>query len=304
MKVLVVYGGDSPEHDVSVRSGMAVMRAGEKAGHDVSGFEFDGTESEALVSAIKSVDVVLPILHGKGGEDGYIQSILEKHSVKYLGSDPLSSKNCFDKEITRRTLKQNGILVPEGGLLSYDEYMASEISGHKHVLKPVDGGSTIDTVIVRDIAIYSPESSKPLFDKHQKLLVEELIEGVEITVAVVDGLEGKLIPIEIIPPEGAEFDYDNKYNGKTQEICPPINVSHDDQERAMELSEKVHQIMGCRHLSRTDIILTPSGEMYVLEINTIPGLTDQSLVPGTAKTAGYEMPDLVDHFIKLANSSH
>jgi D-alanine-D-alanine ligase len=113
-------------------------------------------------------------------------------------------------------------------------------------------------------------------------------------------LDGKALPvIEIIPPENEEFDYDNKYNGKTRELCPAINVAGDVQIKAQKLAETVHSLTGARHLSRIDIMVTPDEDLYVLELNTIPGLTEQSLFPKAAQSAGISMPDLVKRFYEM-----
>src|SRR5439155_118541 len=120
--------------------------------------------------------------------------------------------------------------------------------------------------------------------KYDQMLLEELIEGVEITVPV---LGDKALPVvEIVPPEGGEFDYDNKYNGRTQEICPARSISAKTQEQAQRLAERIHRLAGARHLSRTDLMVSADGKLYVLEINTIPGLTAQSLIPKSAAAAG------------------
>jgi D-alanine-D-alanine ligase len=130
------------------------------------------------------------------------------------------------------------------------------------------------------------------------MLLEELIEGVEITVPV---LGDKALPVvEIIPPVGGEFDYENKYNGATQELCPPPHVSAEKQKEAQSVAERIHKEVGARHISRTDLILDKNGKLWVLEINTMPGLSDQSLTPLAAKAAGMDMQQLVQKFLQMA----
>jgi D-alanine-D-alanine ligase len=129
------------------------------------------------------------------------------------------------------------------------------------------------------------------------MLLEELIEGTEITVPI---LGDQALPvIEIIPPQGKEFDYENKYNGTTQELCPPQHVSAEKQQEAQRLAEKIHKAAGVRHLSRTDIIIDENGKLWVLELNTIPGLTDQSLFPKAAAAAGINMQQLMQKFLDM-----
>lgn len=128
-------------------------------------------------------------------------------------------------------------------------------------------------------------------------VIEELIEGVEITVPVLDN---KALPvIEIKPPPGDEFDYDNKYNGETEEICPPVSVSKELQRVAQDYAEKAHAMLGCRHLSRSDFIVASDGRVVMLELNTMPGMTDQSLYPKSAKVAGIDFPELMKKFASL-----
>ena len=296
MKIAVLYGGFSAEREVSLRSGKSVYDASIEAGFNAD--LIDVTEiNSALATSLKSYDIVLPIMHGMGGEDGQIQKLLEGIGVAYLGCDSSVSAQCFFKNQARKKMIDAAIPMPEGGLMNVEEYRHSMLSIVPHVIKPNDGGSSIDTLLVKD-----PKNNKfaeELFSKHNKMIVEELIDGIELTVPLIDGLN--LVPIEIIPPSGGEFDYDNKYNGKTQELCPPKNISKDKQQEAIDLAKKVHSTMGCRHMSRTDMIMTPDGELIVLETNTIPGLTAQSLMPKAAVQAGLTMPELVSHFIKISS---
>lgn len=295
MKVLVIGGGISDEREVALRSSKSTFDAAKAAGFDVDFYDWDG-DKEWLIENGRSYDVALPILHGYGGEDGQIQSILDKIGIRYLGSDSIVSKKCYDKQLTKNLLLENGILMPKGQMVDRIGYDESELSNSRHVLKPVDGGSSIDMLIdvVRNDT--NPARLDELFAKHSEMLIEEYIDGIEITIPVLDGKD--LPVIEIIPPTGETFDYQNKYNGKTNEVCPPKNVDVTTQDRAVDLAHKVHQIMGCRHFSRVDIIVR-SNELYVLEINTIPGLTPTSLFPLSAKTAGIEMPQLVAYLLQL-----
>jgi D-alanine-D-alanine ligase len=173
--------------------------------------------------------------------------------------------------------------------------------GKSFVLKPIEGGSTLDALIARTPSPEKLEEAKQLLKKYDKMLLEELIFGIEITVPV---LGNKALPvIEIIPPADKEFDYENKYNGASQELCPPQNVSDEIQKRAQELAERIHKLCGCNDMSRTDMIIDESGELFVLETNTIPGLTDQSLFPKAAAEAGHSMSELVDILVKSALKS-
>jgi D-alanine-D-alanine ligase len=294
MRVLVLLGGDSNEREVSLRSGAAVRDALTDGGHDVQ--IFDPQQGyEGLKDFVGKVDFVFPILHGKGGEDGTVQAELEKSGFKYLGADSRVSRFCFDKVAFKKLLNKLSILVPKGEVVTKDSILNSGLIKKPYVLKPIDGGSTIDAFIIRNPKTnsYNPK----VFNKYGKMLLEELIIGSEITVPVLG--DTALPVIEIIPPDGKEFDYENKYNGATAEICPPKTVFEDKQKEAQEIAEKVHNAAGVRHLSRTDIIIDKDGKLWVLELNTMPGMTAQSLFPKSAAVVGITMPQLVNKFVEL-----
>lgn len=294
-KILVLGGGDSPEREISLLSSAAVAKALKKAGFEVS--QKDPKDGLNFIKDIRSNTIVFPILHGVGGEDGEVQKELEKHKIPFLGSGSESSRNCFDKWLTRQILEQNDILMAPASYVSHAEYLEHEMASRPHVLKTIDGGSSIGTYIVRNPSDASSSEIKNIFANTEKAIVEELAEGIEITVPILDK---KALPvIEIKPPQNEEFDYENKYNGATQEICPPQNVNETKQKQVQEISEKVHRVMQCRHFSRVDLIIRPDGSMVVLEINTIPGMTDQSLFPLSAKQYGLNMPDLMKQFVNL-----
>lgn len=299
MKILVIGGGISGERDVSLRSSKSVFDAISE-NHQKEFYDWDGS-TDWLEQNLKNFDVVLPILHGEGGEDGQIQKILEVQGAKYLGSDSAVSKICIDKDKTQEALQRNTVLVPKYQVLSYQQYVESPIVQGRHVVKPVNGGSSLHTFIDVRPNDSSATQIKQAFDMHGNMMIEEFIAGTEVTVPV---LEGKTLPlIEIIPPEGGFFDYDNKYNGLTQELCPSPNVSRDLQKKAQEIATAVHNTLGCKHLSRVDMIIDPTGQIYTLEINTMPGMTDQSLFPKSANQIGMSMQDLVEYLIDLVGQS-
>jgi D-alanine-D-alanine ligase len=293
--VLVLKGGNSPEREVSLRSAKAVARALIEAGYSV--YEYDTMDGFGDIEKYKNrVDLVFPVLHGVGGEDGTIQKYLESHRMKFLGSGSESSEISFDKQKFKDCVAEYGIKTPTGQLVDEDGFFQSEIITKPFVLKPVDGGSSLDTVISRK-PLGDKNQIYDVFKRHRQMLLEELIDGDEITVPVLG--EEALPVIEIVPPQGGEFDYENKYNGMTQEICPPISISQDVQVRARSLALQVHQAVGARHFSRVDMIIDNKGEIYVLEINTIPGLTEQSLLPKSAGVYGLDMVGFVKRLVEL-----
>ena len=295
MKVIVLGGGDSPEREISLRSAKYIAKAARDAGFDVE--EYDPSKGLTYIVKVPKSTLVLPILHGINGEDGVIQAVLEEHNLPYLGSNSTSSAACFDKWKTREVLKATNLPMTKGALVTKNTYASHFLSKRPHVLKVRRGGSSIGTLIVRDIAKRDMGEIDKIFTIDSEALIEELIEGPELTIPILD--QSALPVIEIVPPEGKEFDYENKYNGLTQEICPPINVSMDIQKEAQVLAEKVHKVMNCRHLSRVDIMADKNDSLFVLEINTIPGLTDQSLYPKSAAAAGIDMPSLVKKFVDM-----
>jgi D-alanine-D-alanine ligase len=288
--ILVICGGTSAERDVSLRSGAAVMAALQQAGHAVTSFDSAENLPDRL---FKTPDVVFPLLHGAGGEDGVLQARLEALNVPYVGSDSRASALCFDKWTYKRLL-QDSFTLPEGELVTATSFAASPLRKHPFVLKPHDGGSSVDTFIVRDPDSFTAEP----FATHERMLLERLVEGQELTVGILG--DTPLPVIEIIPPQDGEFDYDNKYNGRTTELCPPLHIDSAIQAEAQHVALEAHRRTGCRHLSRSDFMVDKNGTLYLLETNTIPGMTNESLLPKMAATAGMDMPELCDKLVRMA----
>lgn len=297
MRILVLSGGSSDEREVSLRSGKNVRRALVAAGYETS--HYDPADSDiSLQKAVEGCEAVFFALHGSGGEDGTTQAYLERLGVPYVGSGIYASELCFDKWNYRALLASHGLPIAAGELVDAENFRNSPLITRPFVLKPPKGGSSIDTILVRDVGNLPWERIELDFKKHRQLLLEELIEGTEITVGVVGTTS--LTVIEIIPPANAEFDYENKYNGATQELCPPLHVSDDIQRQAQSLALRIHQLCDCKGMSRTDMMINNAGELIVLETNTIPGMTEQSLLPKAAQTDGISMPQLVDSLVKDA----
>jgi D-alanine--D-alanine ligase len=174
---------------------------------------------------------------------------------------------------------------------------SSPLAKRPFVLKPVDDGSSVGLLMARTVPVDSKDVDA-VFAHNKKMLMEELVEGIEITVPILG--ERALPVIEIMPPQGEEFSYENKYNGATAELCPPQHVSAETQKLATEYARKLHKLAGVRHLSRTDMIVRPDGSLVILEINTMPGMTSNSLFPVGAKAAGMSFKDLVSELAELA----
>lgn len=296
MRVLLLSGGTSNEREISLRSSRSAAQAIRELGHecimaDPADHGFD------LSSYKNSIDVVFPLLHGAGGEDGTIQRQLENLDMPFVGSDSESSALCFDKWAYKQQLLAHNMPASRGIKITSDDLSHTDFS-KPFVLKPFDGGSSLDTLIARHPDEAEKNQAIELLKKYPVMLLEPLVEGTEITVGILG--QEPLPIVEIQVPDGLEFDYENKYNGRIREFCPPETVSTDIQARAQELALKIHNLCGCRHLSRTDMIIDVNGNLHVLETNTIPGFTDASLFPLMAKQAGYSMPQLVDKLLRFA----
>lgn len=300
MHVLVLGGGSSTEREVSLRSAKAVADALVIAGYDV--LTADSNEGDSVFQNLPEGTIVFPILHGNGEEDGTIQRRIEGFKLPYLGSDSDSSALCFSKSRTREAYQKAGLPIAAGISVSRSQYMDHELRLRPHVLKVSEGGSSIGTLIVHNPHKMDDEKVDEVFRLGSEAVLEELVEGIEITVPVLD--KTALPVIEIQAPEGQEFDYENKYNGATKEICPPVSVDKKLQKQAQEYAQQAHEILGCRHISRTDIIVRPDGTMILLETNTMPGMTDKSLFPLAAKTAGLDMQALVTNFVAFVRRDY
>lgn len=294
--VLVLKGGTSSERAVSLRSGQAVATALLEAGFSVTEYDLTTDTFSELLPLLKTIDVVFPALHGRGGENGELQSMLDTVGARYIGSRASASRDCFDKSTYRNLLIGHGVAMANGALVHAWDVPNNPLFKAPFVLKPYDGGSSVDTFIVRDIGQADWPAIEIALKTHGEMLLEALVEGVEITVGI---LKDRALPVvEIVPPVNQEFDYANKYNGATQELCPPLHVTAQIQHDAQALALRIHTLCGCKDLSRTDMIVHTDGSLIVLETNTLPGLTEQSLFPKAAAAAGISMPQLTEVLVQ------
>jgi len=297
INVAVLAGGVSDEREVSLRSGQNVAQALDAVEFKTKLLDLGADPTEHL-AALQAADVIFLALHGTGGEDGYIQRFLEAHDCRFVGSDAAASTLCFDKWRVKELLRRHGIPTPAGELVSGDSIWHSSFVSKPFVLKPLQNGSSIDTFIIRDTSTIAREAIENSLQKYDQMLIEELIVGTEITVGV---LGEKALPVvEIIPPVDGEFDYTNKYNGATQELCPPQTISLKLQQQAQHYALTLHQLGGCRDFSRTDMIIDRMGGIYILEINTLPGMTTQSSLPKAAAATGMSMSELCTQLVEMA----
>lgn len=249
-------------------------------------------------------DVAFIALHGRYGEDGTVQGMLELLEIPYVGSGVLASALAMDKIMTRKMMKCDGIPVPSGVSFSKNDDRSAAIpiieseTGYPAVVKPNRQGSTIGLSIAKS----REELMSALdlaFKYDDNVLIEQFIKGVEITVPVLGNDVLRVLPIVEIVPDGGFYDYHAKYtDGATEEIVP-ARIPEPQYKHAEELALMCHKSLGCRGMSRTDMIVADDG-IYVLETNTIPGMTPTSLLPRSAKAAGIEFPELLNILINLA----
>lgn len=306
LHVAVLKGGTSAEREVSLRSGEQVAAALRTSGCDVVEFDTkDITYIEKLI-ALKP-DVVYIALHGRGGEDGTVQGLLEVLGFPYVGSGVLASSLAVDKVMSKQFYEQAGLPTAPYRVASktqdFDEAAFIEEAvaalGEHLVIKPASEGSSIGMSIIsrkEDLAA----ALELAFVSDTDVLVEQFIDGTEITVAVVGNDELTAFPPVEITSEGSFYDYNSKYNVGQSHHFIPARLGEDTNAHCQQLAINVHQVLGCRGISRTDFIVDASGHPWILETNTLPGMTEVSLVPDAAKAAGYTFPQLCKLLVDLA----
>lgn len=299
INVTVLGGGDSLEREISLKSSKPVYDALIKAGFNVD--FIDPIEKDFLTKLDRN-HIIFPILHGKNGEDGTIQMLLEKNQIPFLGSTSKSAASSFNKAIAKEIFIKNKIPTAKYSKVNREQYYKHDLIKVPHILKTIEGGSSIGTYIVHNPLFLNEKEINDVFSLNEYALIEEFIQGIEVTVPILDG---KALPvIEIQPPKGEEFDYTNKYNGKTKEICPAASINSNMQIKVQRVAEDTFKALDCRHLSRVDIIVKQDGSIFVLENNVIPGMTKQSLYPKSVKSAGMDFPELMTKFVELVRRDY
>ncbi len=293
LKIGVLMGGISSEREVSLMTGKGVYNELKNNGHNVVALDID---SHSIDKIIKSkIDAAFIALHGTYGEDGVIQAILEFLQIPYTGSGVLSSALAMNKVKTQEILGYNGITVPEWAVVTSKEELKRIKIKYPLVLKPEAEGSAVGVFIVKNL-----KEAMDKFPKVKKLskvvMVQKYIKGIEISVPV---LGERVLPIIEIIPSNKFYDYDAKYTpGKSNHIIP-ARIGRENTKKSGETAMKVHKLLGCKDMSRTDVILQGK-KIYVLEINTIPGMTPVSLLPEAAKAAGISFYEMIVILLKRA----
>ena len=292
MKVAVIYGGLSAERDVSIKTGEAVLKACLENKYNTSAIMVNDKNDEVF-DALKEFDIVFNALHGTFGEDGSVQSMLEDNGILFTGSGSDASKTCMDKIKCKNILRNNNYSTPDWFELS--NYSEIPKSFFPCIVKPNAQGSTFGLSLVDKKSDLNKAVSNSLkFDKD--ILIEEYISGREITVGILDG---KALPVVEILPSHDIYDYKCKYTpGMTKYVCP-ATLGEDLKNRIMLDSLKIFELLNCRGYGRVDYIIDNNNNYYFLEINTLPGMTNTSLLPIAAKNADISFNKLVKIIIEL-----
>ncbi len=301
-RVVLLAGGTSGEREVSLASGDGAHKALLEAGFSVT--VLDPAKKEDLKQLIDGgFDVAFICLHGKHGEDGTIQGMLEMIDLPYIGSGVWSSALAMDKVKSKIFYEQAGIRTPQSVFLfdgdQFDENNIVAELGDHCVVKPATEGSALGVFIVE-----GPDAVRDAIEKVKELdneiIIERYVKGKELTVAVIGNEETKALPIIEIVSKNDFYDYEAKYApGASQHLCP-APLSDEATAEIQSLAEKAHKALGCKGVSRSDFILDEAGVPWILETNTIPGMTGTSLLPDAAKVAGISFPELCTMLIEYA----
>lgn len=313
-RVAILRGGISDEYDVSLKSGAAVL-------DNIDREKFEAIDviisrgGEWLVDGytklperiLQSTDVIFNALHGTYGEDGTLQRLLERYGVAYTGSKSFASALAMNKVLTKGHLKNSHVQLPKHLTVSKDSLNdigkivenISTLFGPHYVVKPVASGSSVGTHIVNDSRALISILSE-ILQEFDEVMVEEKISGREATCGVIERYRNKdlytLPPVEIIVPETADFfDKQVKYDGTTKEICPST-FDHETKQQLEELAAFIHKTLNLAQYSRSDFIVADNG-IYFLEVNTLPGLTTESLLPKEVQAVGGTYTELITHLL-------
>lgn len=299
----VLMGGCSSEREISLKSGTAIYNALKNCGCHVSALDITSEDEGEILSLVKNagIDVAFIALHGRLGEDGTIQSILEKAKIPYTGSGVAASRLALNKVSAQNVFKKNNIPIPDYVVIHKEdagdpEKLLGRLSGLPVVVKPANQGSSIGISLVKD----NPDLNAALklaFQYDDEILVERYIVGRELTVGILDKTP---LPVIEIKPKGTFFDFTSKYQPGMAEHIVPAAIPPQVARVVQDFALKAHQSLGCRHLSRVDVLLDKENHPYVIEINTIPGFTATSLLPDAAKHAGLDFAQLCLKLVGLA----
>jgi D-alanine-D-alanine ligase len=304
LSVAVLAGGLSLERDVSLRSGGRVAEALADRGHRIARLDLDGK----LVAALDEggFDAAFLALHGKAGEDGTIQGLLEVLGIPYTGPDSVASALAWDKAALKGLARRNGIATPEWVAMSGEamrDFGAAQVLdrlaarlGHPLVVKPSQGGASMGVRVVQEPTQLAAALLSS-FSYHDVVLVERFVAGTEVAISIVDG---RALPaVEIVPRQGA-YDFAARYTHGSTEFYAPARMDPSLLERCAQTALQTYSLAGCRHVTRADLLVDEGGIPWLLELDTCPGLTETSLLPMAAEAHGWDFADLCEHLLGLA----
>jgi len=303
LKIALIAGGRSGEREVSLRSGEAVYEALDRKKYDVTRYD-PRDELIGLIRDKDQIDLAFILLHGRFGEDGCMQGFLQLLDIPFVGSGVLASAMAIHKKMSKDLYRIAGLKVAEDAMLSRGEPFSAEkligALGNTLVVKPVSEGSSLGMSVCRSPDELS-NGIEEAFRHDSEIMIEKFVQGREFTCCVLGNNVLETLPIiEIIPnPEYPFFDYQAKYTpGATREICPAA-ISAEEKKLMEFCAKEAHRVLRCSVWSRTDMILQDE-KVYVLETNTIPGMTATSLVPLAARAAGMNMSALLDRLVEIS----
>lgn len=313
-RIAILRGGPSDEHEVSLQSGANVIGALSPS-HTIIDIVIDKDGlwhvqglPEQPGEALKHTDVVVNALHGTYGEDGKVQQTLDHIGIPYTGSKMFASALGMNKFRAKELFKKAGIKTPRATLVYSDKDISEQALGiFKNmilpvIIKPVASGSSIGVSLGRDLQSIE-EALLSVFNYTKTAIVEEFIRGKEATCVVVEDFRNQkhyaFPPVEIVKHSDVTFDKDMKYAGTVEERCPG-NFTQKEKEMIMNASILAHNSIGARYYSRSDFIVHPTRGIYILEINTLPGLTSNSLLPKALQSVGSSTKEFLEHIIELA----
>ena len=315
IKVGVLRGGPSNEYSISLKTGEEVLFGLPEDKYEVrdilitrsgqwhmNGFPVTPEKTSRMV------DVYFNALHGRYGEDGEVQRLLDNFNIPYTGSGSFASSLAMNKKLAKEVFEKVGIKTPRAFYIRRSDDISektfeifNKMAG-PYVVKPVAAGSSIGVELVVGLPRLM-EAIKVLLESNGMVMVEEYISGREVTCGVIDSLESNnpypTHVVEIVSPNQDDvWTYESKYDGKTKEICP-ANIEEDRIQQIQQLAMLAHKEIGMRHYSRSDFILSPRG-IYILEINSLPGLTKESLLTKSLHKAGFKIHEFLDYIVTLA----
>lgn len=294
MKIGVVMGGISSEREISLQSGNSIIENIDKNKYEVIPVVID--KKEDIIEKVKGIDFALLALHGQFGEDGTVQAVLQTLGIPYSGCGPLSSAACMDKDVTKSLLKSVGIrTAPWINVKSIDEinYEAIKEMGYPVVVKPTHGGSSVATFIIKEESGIL-DAVKAGFEWDTEVMIEKFIKGDEITCPIFDN---EMFPVIAIKPNAEFFDFTAKYaDGGAEEVV--VNLEENLHKEVERMALETYRALKCSVYSRVDMIITEEGVPYILEVNTLPGMTKNSLFPKSAAEKNISFSGLLDMIIQ------